>query len=101
MRICQSWPGSSAAGLPMLTPAMGPATDGLNGLELLLTSHPAAETAATTTATIQLARIFIPTPRRPRTQKEPDHRLLRNQAHFQATLGLSADVAFEFMCGES
>src|SRR5215210_8462383 len=42
MRICQSCPGSSAFGVVMTTPAMGPATVGASGLELLDSWHPAA-----------------------------------------------------------
>src|SRR4051812_6387708 len=42
MRICQSCPGSSAFGFVMTTPAIGPATVGASGLELLDISHAAA-----------------------------------------------------------
>ena len=53
-------PGVKRAGAVMFTPAIGPATVGLSGLELLLLTHPAAP-AATTTLKI-LIILFIPSP---------------------------------------
>src|SRR3954468_22301669 len=61
MKICQPWPGSSAAGVPILTPAIGPEMVGLSGLELFETSH-AVDRTASNRAVTQRARMLIPTP---------------------------------------
>jgi hypothetical protein len=49
--ICAPADGDIGAGAVMLTPGIGPATEGLNGFELLLDWQAATSTAATTATT--------------------------------------------------
>src|SRR5450759_4496890 len=48
--------GSSIFGAEMSTPGIGPATDGLSGVELLLASHADNDTAATRTPRVTRVR---------------------------------------------